>query len=282
MSVEWSHQVIEKLIDLYKGKSELWDPKNNNYHIKTRKNDAWKFVADEVRCGVSEVKAKITSLLSSFRREKLKVLKSIGTGKGRTDIYESRWFAFKYFDFLKDKDTPKNTLNTENIFTEISGPSACSKKTTNVAQAKIFISPKKVTAKMKKREDPRLPHAYNILENISNVPRDECATFGEHITIKLRKFNNHQRSILMHRINGLIFDAEMDLYSQDQYINSRPSTSSSSLTVYTPLCSPSLSHYSSPASSQSFSAGHLLNQESVPPSSESPSPASQYIINYNV
>jgi hypothetical protein len=37
MNVEWNHQQIEKLIDLYRQKTELWDPKDNNYHIKKHK-----------------------------------------------------------------------------------------------------------------------------------------------------------------------------------------------------------------------------------------------------
>ncbi|KAG5869813.1 hypothetical protein JTB14_037548 [Gonioctena quinquepunctata] len=63
---------------------------------------------------VDAVKSEITSLLSSYRREKGKIKKSTGTGKGREDIYISNWFAFKFFDFLSEKDT----LNTEEIYAE--------------------------------------------------------------------------------------------------------------------------------------------------------------------
>lgn len=87
---------------------------------------------------------------------------------------------------------------------------------------RVFLSPKKPNKKIQKREDPRLTHAYNILENVSNTPRDECTTFGEHVISKLRKFNERRRSILMHKINNLIFDAEMELYSQQEYVQHRP------------------------------------------------------------
>jgi len=38
---------------------------------------------------------------------------------GRHEIYISSWFAFKYFDFLKEKDTPKDTINTTNVSRKI-------------------------------------------------------------------------------------------------------------------------------------------------------------------
>jgi hypothetical protein len=60
----------------------LWDPKDKNYHIKNIKNDAWREIAGDIGCDVAVVKSKITSLLSSFRREKAKMKKSMGTGKG--------------------------------------------------------------------------------------------------------------------------------------------------------------------------------------------------------
>nr|CAI5829733.1 unnamed protein product [Callosobruchus analis] len=52
------------------------------------------------------------SLLASFRREKLKGTKTIGTGKGRHEVYESKWFAFRRLAFLLDRDEPTQTINS--------------------------------------------------------------------------------------------------------------------------------------------------------------------------
>lgn len=82
-SIEWSHEVIEKLVNMYRQRPELWNPKNNNYHIKNKKHDAWAEIASELCCDVVAVKAKMTSLLSSYRREKSKTKNSMGTGKGK-------------------------------------------------------------------------------------------------------------------------------------------------------------------------------------------------------
>ncbi|KAK9674768.1 hypothetical protein QE152_g40872 [Popillia japonica] len=51
----------------------------------------------------------MTSVLAALRREKSKIKKSEGTGKGRDDIYESSWFAFKSLVFLWDKHNFRNT-----------------------------------------------------------------------------------------------------------------------------------------------------------------------------
>ncbi len=80
-SSDWSHEQIEKLINEYRKNPQLWDPKDNNYHMKNKKNDAWMSIAKNIGCEVTEATKKITFLLSSYRREKT-MKKSMGTGKG--------------------------------------------------------------------------------------------------------------------------------------------------------------------------------------------------------
>lgn len=141
--------------------------------------------------------------------------------------------------------------NAEHLNHESSEPPASSNEGGNSSKWKDFFSPKQTNEKPKLKEDPRLTRAYNILESVSNVPRDECSTFGEHLVSKLRKFNEQRRSILMHRINNLVFEAEMELYSHqecDQYrnihYNYSPSIPSSS-SVVSAQCSPTILDYDS-------------------------------------
>ncbi|KAJ4440416.1 hypothetical protein ANN_08557 [Periplaneta americana] len=74
-----------------------------------------------IRCGRDlplevEVKKKIESLLTSFRRERQKSAKR--SEMGSDEVYESTWFAYKHMYFLLEKFTPsKNkvpTLCTQN------------------------------------------------------------------------------------------------------------------------------------------------------------------------
>ena len=77
----------------------------------------------------------------------------------------------------------------------------------------MFLSPKRHQGKKREQEDPRLSAAYNILQNVANAPKDECSTFGKHVATKLKKFDDRVRSVVMHLMNNIIFDAEMGKYN---------------------------------------------------------------------
>jgi predicted neutral ceramidase superfamily lipid hydrolase len=60
----------------------LWDTKNPLYYNKIKKNDAWEEIAVELHTTVDECKKKMNALLSALRREKAKIKRSQGTGRG--------------------------------------------------------------------------------------------------------------------------------------------------------------------------------------------------------
>lgn len=119
-----------------------------------------------------------------------------------------------------------------------------SNEVNSLTKQQLFVSPKNKNLKRKMdiEDKKRLTKAYEIIDNISSAPapRDECLVYGEHVSNKLRKFNEHRRAILMHKINNLIFEAEMELYHSQQgfsYKNIYSSSSASSV-VSTPQSSP--------------------------------------------
>ncbi len=77
---KWNHACIGKLIDEYRSHPEVWDPRDSNCHVRNKKHDMWVKIAENVGCAVSEANCRMTSLLSSYRREKSKKKKSVGTG----------------------------------------------------------------------------------------------------------------------------------------------------------------------------------------------------------
>jgi len=109
--MEWSNAVVLNLIDEYRQRECLWNPKDSNYKSKTKKLDAWSELANVFKCDILEIKKKMESLQSSFRRERQK--EETTTGMGAEDAYQSKWFAFKSLEFLKDKFEPRKTVNTE-------------------------------------------------------------------------------------------------------------------------------------------------------------------------
>lgn len=80
--MEWSEENILFLIELYRKHELLWNSKHLLYYNKIKKHDAWTNIAEELDTTVDECKRKITNVLSSLRRERAKIKKSTGTGKG--------------------------------------------------------------------------------------------------------------------------------------------------------------------------------------------------------
>ncbi|XP_049795812.1 uncharacterized protein LOC126210586 [Schistocerca nitens] len=74
------------------------------------KADAWREISAEMDVSVDQCRKKIP-LLSSYRREKGKLKNSMGSGKGRDDVYVSRWFAYDAFKFVEDRDVSRKGLN---------------------------------------------------------------------------------------------------------------------------------------------------------------------------
>ncbi|XP_014275217.1 uncharacterized protein [Halyomorpha halys] len=189
-TIDWNYENLTKLIELYGKQPALWDPTNSDYQAKDKKNDAWKFLANEMGCEINEVKSKMTSLLSSYRREKMKTKKSMENAEEGDRIYKSKWFGYKFFDFLKDREP--------------------------------LVKTRKYTANAKRKEDP-----FNTSENASDLCYNECTAFGKFLSTKLQKLNEQRRSFVMHRINNLIFEAEMELFSQKNDGYNSPSSSTS-------------------------------------------------------
>lgn len=86
---EWTEDECLQLIELYKTKALLWDPKHPNYFKKILKEESWREIACELGSDRSDVdcKNKIVSLLSSHRREKNKTKQSESSRKGKVCFF---------------------------------------------------------------------------------------------------------------------------------------------------------------------------------------------------
>ncbi|KDR08139.1 hypothetical protein L798_02256 [Zootermopsis nevadensis] len=94
--MEWDDEKCLNLIDIYKNTPILWGPNDTNYY--------------KMMFGLKLVllcKQEMVTLLASYRREKMKIKKSMGTGKGRDALYESKWFAYTALEFLNDFHKPR-------------------------------------------------------------------------------------------------------------------------------------------------------------------------------
>jgi hypothetical protein len=80
--VKWTQENVIEFIKFFKTKEIIWDPKHLMHFNKIKRQDAWEELRKEMNRPVDErKKKKMENLLSSPRREKMKMRKSGGTGK---------------------------------------------------------------------------------------------------------------------------------------------------------------------------------------------------------
>jgi hypothetical protein len=79
--MQWTHESVIELIEIYKRKELIWDPKNPIYFNKIRKQDSWEKLGKEMKRPIDECKKEMEDLLSTIRRDKMKMRKSSGKGK---------------------------------------------------------------------------------------------------------------------------------------------------------------------------------------------------------
>jgi len=80
--MEWTQESAIELIELYKRKEIIWDPKHPMHFNKIIKQDVWEELEKELNRPIDTCKTKMENLLSSLRREKIKMRKNSRTGKG--------------------------------------------------------------------------------------------------------------------------------------------------------------------------------------------------------
>jgi len=85
--MDWPREKSLSLIDEYEKREALWNPTNGYYYDKIKKHDLWVEIGQALDVTPTCAKKKIESLLSSFRREKAKGRKTIGTGSGKLYLH---------------------------------------------------------------------------------------------------------------------------------------------------------------------------------------------------
>nr|XP_023028163.1 uncharacterized protein LOC111516218 [Leptinotarsa decemlineata] len=111
--MDWSDEQTISFIEMYRERSLLWDPTDSLYKNRNKRHDGLMEIAVSFGIEKCDVEKKIKNLQSQFSRERNKEKKSLKTGSGADEKYTSKWFAYKSLLFLADKNTPKNTQDTE-------------------------------------------------------------------------------------------------------------------------------------------------------------------------
>lgn len=73
----WTESMCIQLIREFRKKPILWDPKDGYFYKKSMKPRAWQMISDKLNIPSEECKHKMSILMSSFRREKAKIVNSL-------------------------------------------------------------------------------------------------------------------------------------------------------------------------------------------------------------
>lgn len=76
------------LIDIYKNHRALWDPQHKHYFNKRVREDCWTEIQNVLDIPVAELKAKMKSLMGTYRREKSRQKQSQVTGSGMYLVFK--------------------------------------------------------------------------------------------------------------------------------------------------------------------------------------------------
>uniref|UniRef100_A0A182WDV3 MADF domain-containing protein n=1 Tax=Anopheles minimus TaxID=112268 RepID=A0A182WDV3_9DIPT len=113
----FSREFIAEFIEMYKGFPCLWQVNAKEYTDRMKRKLAYDALLTKYRevdksANKDEVKKKIYGLRSSYRREMIKMKKSIQPGTTLDEVYKPTLWYFYLFDFLTDNDTMKEPTST--------------------------------------------------------------------------------------------------------------------------------------------------------------------------
>lgn len=111
--MEWTNAQVLELIEMYRLRPVLWNCRLSEYKDRNKRHDAFVEIADNFKTDKAEVEKKIKSLLTIFAREVKKVKDSQKSGAGSDEIYVSKWYCYSSLLFLRDRNAPRNTIDTK-------------------------------------------------------------------------------------------------------------------------------------------------------------------------
>lgn len=114
--MEWSNEKVLEFIQFYETESIIWNPSNPDHKKKHMVHDAWIRIKNMLSwpTTVEEMKKKKDSLMAYYRAHLNKIKKSIKSGAGADDVYQTNWFAFSAMNsFLQNIYDCRPTIDTQ-------------------------------------------------------------------------------------------------------------------------------------------------------------------------
>lgn len=111
--------ILHDFINTYRENTCLWKVKSKEYMDKNKKDAAYALLLIKLKelnpdAETEDVKKKINSLRSCFRKEYKKVMDCVRSGMGTDELYQPQLWYFESLMFLKDHEVPKASKSTSN------------------------------------------------------------------------------------------------------------------------------------------------------------------------
>ncbi|GBO99869.1 hypothetical protein EVAR_74255_1 [Eumeta japonica] len=249
-AAECEHHIVKCFIEAYEASPELWDPANLNYTNKVVRNKALdrllviysKWKPNSTR---DDVRKKINSLRSNFRKELRKVEKSQLTARSSDEVYAPSTWTYSALQFLTKVNINQNHENENNndfqnaiAETTVEAPSSSPFQMSILSQD---IEEDPQPAKRKKlpataKQNKKFGQTYEFLQ-MRSPPSYQDVTLEPLAIIwteKLRRLNPIQRLFAEKGISDILFEAELNnLHRYSVQINTDPLTSSTTGNVKT-------------------------------------------------
>ncbi|KAJ8924305.1 hypothetical protein NQ315_007098 [Exocentrus adspersus] len=228
----WTNDTVLWLIDLYRDRQLLWDNSATDYKDKTKKNEAWEGIAEEMQISRREVENKIHILRSQFLREKKRYSSETGGARKK----KSSWFAYEPMSFLLKVVTtpagPADATGAETAIVPIQCPQdndQTSATTTSPRFEDLIVKAEFVeeettptstplqdqrppARKRKANEEDRLEETNtpSVGKRPAGSVPDEFEIYGQYVASELRAIRD-EHSLLMAKsyINNVLIDARM-------------------------------------------------------------------------
>ncbi|GBO23468.1 hypothetical protein AVEN_36893-1 [Araneus ventricosus] len=183
---------------------------------KIKKNEAWASISSALGREEKGVRQKMTSLLGSFRSQRSKGKKSIGTGKG---------INLKFFqsivDFTDVELQQSDVVPTEEecLADEVLHLDTMMPELSNVPASTPAETPRASSIKRKRQqEDPRIEEAFRILKKANKNMEDSSKedmldSYGRYIVAKMKKYSAQTQLVVEHEINKILYQADMGCYN---------------------------------------------------------------------
>ena len=113
----WPDESIFYLIELWKNREILYNPRHPKYHIKEENTNAIQEICElfqerGIILTAEQINKKLTTLKSYYCKERGKLTSSKKSGAGADQVYTVKWKYFSHLDFLNDHITPHSTIST--------------------------------------------------------------------------------------------------------------------------------------------------------------------------